>query len=132
MPQAELRLIIIQERVNQLLEQKTEVTLGKLQRVQLRNIQMDVIYVDGANTSGNEYGTEEYAFNTIQEGIDAVAEGGWFTSSEGTYTEEGQIVIDKNGLRLSEPTKQKPLSILIEIILQKLTVGLKLPPALHG
>jgi hypothetical protein len=44
------------------------------------------VYVDASHT-GNEYGTEDFPFNTIQEGINAVGEGGTVFVSQGTYTE---------------------------------------------
>lgn len=58
------------------------------------------IYVDDSNTSGNEYGTQTYPFNTIQEGISAVASGGTVNVAAGTYTEDLTIPVTKVSLNL--------------------------------
>lgn len=52
------------------------------------------VYVDLANTSGIEDGTEIYPFNTISEGIEAALPGKSVIVSKGTYNE--QIVINKD------------------------------------
>ena len=46
----------------------------------------DVVCVDDDNTTGIENGTEAYPFDTIQEGVDAVAGGGIVKVAQGTYT----------------------------------------------
>ncbi len=51
------------------------------------------IYVDVGNTSGIEDGTKTYPFNTITEGIEAVAAGKSVLVSVGTYNE--QLIINK-------------------------------------
>ena len=51
------------------------------------------IYVDKENTSGIEDGTQTYPFNTITEGIDAVALGKSVIVAAGTYNE--QLIINK-------------------------------------
>lgn len=51
------------------------------------------IYIDVANTSGIEDGTKTHPFNTITEGIDAVAPGKSVMVAEGTYNE--QLIINK-------------------------------------
>jgi len=52
------------------------------------------IYVDAANTSGIEDGTKTHPFNTITEGIDAVASGKSVMVAAGTYNE--QLIINKS------------------------------------
>lgn len=61
------------------------------------------IYVDAANTTGIEDGTETYPFNTITEGIDAVASGKSVLVSAGTYNE--QLIINK-GITLQGADKE--------------------------
>jgi len=51
------------------------------------------IYVNAGNTSGIEDGTKTYPFNTITEGIDAVAPGKSVMVITGTYNE--QLIINK-------------------------------------
>lgn len=51
------------------------------------------IYVNAGNTSGIEDGTKAHPFNTITEGIDAVAPGKSVLVSAGTYNE--QLIINK-------------------------------------
>ena len=51
------------------------------------------IYVDKENTSGIEDGTQTYPFNTITEGIDAVAPGKSVIVAAGTYNE--QLIMNK-------------------------------------
>jgi parallel beta-helix repeat protein len=51
------------------------------------------IYVNAGNTSGIEDGTKTYPFNTITEGIDAVAPGKSVMVAVGTYHE--QLIINK-------------------------------------
>jgi len=51
------------------------------------------IYVDAANTSGIEDGTKTYPFDTISEGIEAVAPGKSVIVAAGTYNE--QLIINK-------------------------------------
>jgi hypothetical protein len=51
------------------------------------------IYVDAGNTSGIEDGTKTHPFNTITEGIDAVAPGKSVMVAAGTYNE--QLIINK-------------------------------------
>jgi len=52
------------------------------------------IYVNAGNTSGIEDGTKTYPFDTITEGIDAVAPGKSVLVSAGTYNE--QLIIKKS------------------------------------
>lgn len=61
------------------------------------------IYVDAGNTSGIEDGTKTYPFNTITEGIDAVAPGKSVLVSAGTYNE--QLIINK-GITLQGADKE--------------------------
>jgi len=51
------------------------------------------IYVDAANASGIEDGTKTYPFDTITEGIEAVAPGKSVIAAAGTYNE--QLIINK-------------------------------------
>lgn len=55
--------------------------------------QADVIYVDDSNTSGNEDGSMENPYNTIQEGLAAASAGYevWVDDSDGQYP--GQVVL---------------------------------------
>ena len=53
----------------------------------------DNVYVD-IDKSGEEDGTEENPFNTIQEGIDAVPEGGTVNVAAGNYEEN--LTVDEN------------------------------------
>jgi hypothetical protein len=46
-----------------------------------------VVHVDDDNTTGVEDGTERYPYNSIQEGVDAVADGGAVKVARGTYRE---------------------------------------------
>jgi hypothetical protein len=50
------------------------------------------VHVDDDNATGVEDGTETHPFNTIQEGVNAVAAGGTVKVARGTYRES--IVID--------------------------------------
>ena len=52
------------------------------------------IYVDAANTTGVEDGTQTHPFNSIIEGIDAVAPGKSVIVAVGTYKE--QLIIDRS------------------------------------
>ncbi len=52
------------------------------------------IYVDAANATGIENGTQTHPFDTIAEGIDAVAPGKSVVVSAGTYNE--QLIINKS------------------------------------
>ena len=52
------------------------------------------IYVDSANTTGIEDGTQTHPFDTITEGIDAVASGKSVMVTAGTYNE--QLIINKS------------------------------------
>ncbi len=61
------------------------------------------IYVDAGNTSGIEDGTKTHPFNTIAEGIDAVATGKSVIVSAGTYNE--QLVVNK-GITLQGAGKE--------------------------
>ena len=51
------------------------------------------VCVDDSNTTGTENGTDRYPFNTIQEGVDAVATGGTVKVAQGTYTGTGTEVV---------------------------------------
>ena len=62
------------------------------------------IYVDAANTTGIEDGTKTHPFNTIAEGIDAVAPGKSVMVAEGTYNE--QLIINKEGITLQGADKE--------------------------
>ncbi|OGH44996.1 MAG: hypothetical protein A3J14_03925 [Candidatus Levybacteria bacterium RIFCSPLOWO2_02_FULL_37_18] len=52
------------------------------------------VYVDDNFTSGSEFGTSTFPFNTIQEGINAVAASGTVNVAAGTYTE--QLIVNKS------------------------------------
>jgi hypothetical protein len=62
------------------------------------------IYVDAANTTGIEDGTETHPFNTITEGIDAVALGKSVIVTAATYNE--QLIINKEGITLQGVDKE--------------------------
>jgi len=62
------------------------------------------IYVDAANTTGIEDGTETHPFNTITEGIDAVALGKSVIVTAATYNE--QLIINKEGITLQGIDKE--------------------------
>ncbi|GAH00362.1 unnamed protein product, partial [marine sediment metagenome] len=62
------------------------------------------IYVDAANTTGIEDGTETHPFNTITEGIDAVAPGKSVMVTAATYNE--QLIINKEGITLQGADKE--------------------------
>ena len=55
------------------------------------------IFVDVANTTGVEDGSEAHPFNTIQEGIDAAIDGGFVGVAAGTYVESVTL---KSGIQL--------------------------------
>ena len=46
-----------------------------------------IVHVDDSNTTGQEDGSEQHPFNTIQEGIGAVSHGGAIKVARGTYPE---------------------------------------------
>lgn len=50
-----------------------------------------VIYIDGANISGNEDGTAQHPFNTINEGINAASAGDTVFIRPGTYTPDDSL-----------------------------------------
>lgn len=50
-----------------------------------------VVYIDVANNSGVEDGTQAHPFNTIREGMNSVAEGGTVFVYPGTYAENLDI-----------------------------------------
>ncbi len=62
------------------------------------------IYVDATNTTGIEDGTEIHPFNTITEGIDAVAPGKSVMVTAATYNE--QLIINKEGITLQGADKE--------------------------
>ncbi|MBA7543976.1 hypothetical protein ES705_36321 [subsurface metagenome] len=66
------------------------------------------IYIDAANISGIEDGTKTHPFNTIAEGIDAVAPGKSVMVAEGTYNE--QLIINK-GVILQGAGKESTLIV---------------------
>ena len=66
------------------------------------------IYIDVANISGIEDGTKTHPFNTITEGIDAVAPGKSVMVAEGTYNE--QLIINK-GVILQGAGKESTLIV---------------------
>ncbi len=57
---------------------------------------LDTVYVNLTH-SGHELGTADYPFDTIQEGIDAVAEGGTVYVAPGTYAGVGNRDLDFDG-----------------------------------
>ena len=59
------------------------------------------IYVDMANTSGTETGSQTYPFNTIQEGINAAADGDTVWLADGTYTGTGNTQLSWSGKSLT-------------------------------
>ncbi len=70
-------------------------TVGNESPAVLTTIEYDPnIYVDIRNTSGIEDGTQTHPFNSIIEGIDAVAPGKSVIVAVGTYKE--QLIIDKS------------------------------------
>jgi parallel beta-helix repeat protein len=78
------------------------------------------IYVDAANTTGIEDGTQTYPFDTITEGIDAVAPGKSVLVAAGTYNE--QLIINK-GITLQGAGKESTsVTILVEYIGNLITV----------
>ena len=66
------------------------------------------IYVDAGNATGTEDGTKTHPFNTIAEGIDAVAPGKSVIVSAGTYNE--QLVVNK-GITLQGAGKESAFII---------------------
>ena len=62
------------------------------------------IYVDAANTTGIEDGTEIHPFNTITEGLIAVSPGKSVIVAEDTYNE--QLIINKEGITLRGAGKE--------------------------
>jgi len=70
-------------------------TVGNESSAVLTTIEYDPnIYADIRNTSGIEDGTQTHPFNSIIEGIDAVAPGKSVIVAEGTYNE--QLIINKS------------------------------------
>ncbi len=57
----------------------------------LQDSQPMIVYVDDDNVSGYEDGSLLHPFNTISEGVDAVADGGTVHVFEGNYTETVEI-----------------------------------------
>ena len=62
------------------------------------------VYVDAANTTGIEDGTETYPFNTITEGLIAVAPGKSVIVTAAIYNE--QLIINKEGITLYGADKE--------------------------
>ncbi|OGI29826.1 MAG: hypothetical protein A2288_03645 [Candidatus Moranbacteria bacterium RIFOXYA12_FULL_44_15] len=58
-----------------------------------------IVYVDDGADVNEEFGTEDYPFNTIQEGIDSVAAGGTVNVAEGTY-DAGFSIRNKSNLNI--------------------------------
>ncbi|MBU4350375.1 DUF1565 domain-containing protein, partial [bacterium] len=78
------------------------------------------IYVDAGNTTGIEDGTQTHPFDTIAEGIDAVAPGKSVVVSAGTYNE--QLIINKEITLQGAGKESTSITILIGYIGNLITV----------
>ncbi|MBA3062007.1 MAG: DUF1565 domain-containing protein, partial [Atribacteria sp.] len=78
------------------------------------------IYVDIGNTSGIEDGTQTHPFNSITEGIEAVASGKSVVVAAGTYNE--QLIINK-GIDLRGAGKESTFIIGLEYTGNLITVS---------
>ncbi|MBU4509925.1 DUF1565 domain-containing protein, partial [bacterium] len=78
------------------------------------------IYVDAGNTTGIEDGTQTHPFDTIAEGIDAVAPGKSVVVSAGTYNE--QLIINKEITLQGAGKGSTSITILVGYIGNLITV----------
>ncbi len=73
-----------------------------------------IIYVDVANTSGIEDGSQEHPFNTIQEGIDATLDWDTVIVADGIYTGDGNKNLDFNGKNIIVTSENGAESTIID------------------
>jgi len=71
-------------------------------------------HVDAANTTGTESGSQDYPFNTIQEGIDAATDGDTVLVHDGLYTGDGNYEIDYGGKAITVTSANGPADCVID------------------
>jgi hypothetical protein len=73
------------------------------------NLHAQVVYVDAANTSGVEDGTQIHPYNTPEEGMVAALAGQTLSIRNGTYVPSGGILYLKPGVVIVGESREKTL-----------------------
>ncbi|MBU1262362.1 hypothetical protein KJ640_05370, partial [bacterium] len=75
---------------------------------------LTIYWVDAGNTSGIEYGTPEFPYNTIQKGIDACPSYGTVCVRDGTYTGAGNKNLSWIGKHITLRSENGPTGCIID------------------